>query len=274
MKRPKKNTLSPQKKQARTEVGKKQKAQAIASAALAKLPAGADGKDRRNQLFAEAERLKKEQQSISALIGQHKKRMQEVYGLTPESLAIRKILLGAPDGRYEATLQQVELLLRDAGRPFQLELFGGEPGKGVPPDEAIGQTVFDTSKSGERAGAEQGGDPGRARRGPKGNGPAPAAPSPGIPLDEAQKAFEAAKEAKPPKPANDGADANDGSYTQQLRERNAETEREIKNRAAGVAGHQTPDIPAGLKRDKDNNLPPKAPEEVTHDPADDYRIVH
>jgi hypothetical protein len=199
MARPKKTALTPEKKSQRKQAKIKQKAEFIRSAALSKLPAE---KQRRDELFAEADRLKTEQQSISGRISQHKKKMQEVFGLTPQALQIRKTLLDAPDGVYEATCKQVALLLKDVGRPFQLDFLENlEPGKGVAEDDG---SIFDKTDAGRE---ERGDDPGRARKA-KANGGPPRAPTEGIPLEEAEEKF-----------------------TEVLRRQNKETEEEVKARS-------------------------------------------
>jgi hypothetical protein len=180
MARPKKSALTPEKKAQRKEVKTAAKAEFTASSALSKLPAE---KEKRDELFREAEALKTQQQALSGKVSQHRKRMVEVFGLHPQTLAIRKIILDCPDGVYEAVCKQLALLLRDFGRPFQLDMFENlKPGKGPTEDD---EPVFDASDAGR---PERTDDPGRARR-VKGNGESPKAPTEGMPLDEAEEKF-------------------------------------------------------------------------------------
>jgi len=176
-------SLTPEEKQQRKDSKNADKAQALADNALAKLPAD---KDRRNELWRELDALRSEGHGVSGQISQHKKRMHEVFGVTKSAMQIRAILAKCKDGEYEATVQQVQLFLDDMGRPIQLSM-NLEPGKGVAEDSG---SVFDKSTSGERHDAERGDDPGRARRRSVPSGPPPA-PSPAMPLDEAEAAFTA-----------------------------------------------------------------------------------
>jgi hypothetical protein len=213
----KKGSLTQSQKDERKAAKNADKAQALASNALAKLPTE---KERRDELFREADALKSEAQSVSGQISQHKKRMLEVFGITKEAIQIRNILVKCKDGVYEATCQQVQLFLQDIGRPFQLSL-ALEPGKGVAEDSG---SVFDHSNTGQRQAAEQGGDPGKATRGrgrPPGskNKPKDDTPTPGIPLGEAEKAFEANAH-KAPAPAANG-NGTEETYAQTLARENA-----------------------------------------------------
>jgi hypothetical protein len=201
MARPKKGALTPAKKAERKQAKTAQKAEFTASSALSKLPAE---KEKRDELFREAEALKTQQQALSGKISQHRKRMVEVFGLHPQTLAIRKIILDCPDGTYEAVCKQLALLLRDFGRPFQLDMFENlEPGKG--PTE-MDEPVFDGTEAGREQRAD---DPGRARKAQTNGGPPPA-PTEGLPLDEAEEKF-----------------------TDALKRQNKQTEEEIKARAKG-----------------------------------------
>jgi hypothetical protein len=199
MARPKKTALTPEKKAQRKEAKTAAKAEFTASSALAKVPRE---KEKRDELFREADALKTQQQTLSGKISQHRKRMVEVFGLHPQTLSIRKILLDCPDGTYEAVCKQVALLLQDTGRPFQLDFLENlEPGKG--PTE-MDEPVFDGTDAGREQRAD---DPGRARKA-TGNGGPPPAPTEGIPLDEAEERF-----------------------SETLRKQNEEVQREIKERA-------------------------------------------
>jgi hypothetical protein len=209
--RKKKSALSPEKKAQRKKTKDQIKQQAVADAALAKMPAE---KERRDELFAEAERLKTEQQGISGKISQHRKRLIDVFGFTAQALQIRKILKDAPDGVYEATVKQLKIMLDDLNRPFQLDMFADlKPGVPVEGDQG---SVFDASKSGEKIDTERKDDPGKARRRNGKNASPPPAPTPGIPLAEAEEKF-----------------------TDTLRRQNAETEEEIKARARARGDYQT-----------------------------------
>lgn len=176
--------LDPEVKRQRKEAKEAAQASALAANALAKLPAE---KDSRDELFREAEALKSEAQAVAGQIAQHKKRMREVYGITKQADRIRAILLSCPDGVYEATLEQVALFIRDAGRPFQLPL-DLQPGKGVADHDDA--PMFDATASGERQASEAAGDPGKARK-PRAQKGAPPAPTGSLTPEEAKAAFQA-----------------------------------------------------------------------------------
>jgi hypothetical protein len=141
--------LTPEQREQRQEAKLAQKAESLRAGALAKLPVE---KERRNELFRELENLRKDAQGVSGSISAQKKRMHEVFGLTKEAMQIRGILAGCKDGVYEATVQQVALLLKDIDRPFQLDMFTGEPGTGVADDAG---SVFDATDAGEAQAAER-----------------------------------------------------------------------------------------------------------------------
>lgn len=211
MARPKKGSLSPEQQAERKKHKQATKADQIAATALSKVP---ETKEKRDELFREAEALKKHQQELSGRISQHRKRMTDVYGLHPKTIQLRQQILDLPDGVYEAVCKQLKLVLEDAGRPFQLHLFedySHEIGKLPPGDDA---PLFDATTGGERTAAERGDDPGRARRlkvvanEPK--------PSDGIPLNEAEEKF-----------------------SETLRKANEKTEQEIKQRATKADGNYT-----------------------------------
>lgn len=180
--------LSPDQKAAKKERAEADKAQALASNALAKLPAE---KERRDELWQELEACKTASATAAGEMSAHKKRMTEVFGITKAAIKIRGILDACKAGEYEATVEQVTLFMQDTNRPFQFSM-KLEPGKGVAEDEG---SVFDKTGAGDHVAAERGDDPGRAQR-RSGQPPAPtAAPTPGIPLDEAEAKFKEAKEA-------------------------------------------------------------------------------
>lgn len=162
---------------------------ALAANALAKLPAE---KQRRDEIFAEEKELREGVRSAAGALAAHKKREREVYGMTPKALRIRDILLSCKDGEYEATCEQVQLFMQDAGRPFQLSM-QLQPGKGVGEDTG---SVFDTTAAGEHVSAERGDDPAKARK-RTAKAPEPAAePAPGLSIEEAERRFREANEAK------------------------------------------------------------------------------
>lgn len=180
--------LSPEQKAAKKERAAADKASALAANALAKLPAE---KERRDELWQELEACKTASATAAGDMSAHKKRMTDVFGITKAAIKIRGILDACKAGEYEATVEQVTLFMQDTNRPFQFAM-KLEPGKGVQDD---GGSVFDKTNAGDHVAAERGDDPGRARK-RAGGPPAPtAAPTPGIPLDEAKEKFEAAKDA-------------------------------------------------------------------------------
>lgn len=186
MARPRKS-LSPEQKNIKKERAEADKAQALASNALAKLPAE---KEKRDELWQELEACKSASATAAGEMSAHKKRMTEVFGITKAAIKIRAILDACKAGEYEATVQQITLFMKDTNRPFQLSM-PLEPGKGVQED---GGSVFDKSRSGETVGAERGDDPGRARRAQSAPPPAPT-PTPTIALSEFRERLEANKAA-------------------------------------------------------------------------------
>lgn len=239
--------ISPEQKAAKKERVAADKASALAANALAKLPAE---KERRDELWQELEACKTASATATGEMSAHKKRMTEVFGITKAAIKIRGILDACKAGEYEATVEQVTLFMQDTNRPFQFSM-KLEPGKGVAEDEG---SVFDKTGAGDHVAAERGDDPGRAQR-RSGQPPTPtAAPTPGIPLDEAEAKFKEAKEAGdakraarkgPPapaaepaaKPADDFADGKD-VRPRHLKEAEAERARQAeveKAKAAEIA---------------------------------------
>lgn len=210
-------SLSPEQKKAKKERAEADKAQALASNALAKLPAE---KEKRDELWQELDALIAEGQGVAGSISAQKKRMSEVFGITKVAMQIRKILNKCRSGEYEATVEQVTLFMADTNRPFQFSM-KLEPGKGVADDQG---SIFDKTAAGEQVGAERGDDPGRARKSSGGPPPAPT-PTPGIPLDEAEVKFKEAKElaeakregrsgpGKPPEAKTDDAKPGEGNVS-------------------------------------------------------------
>ena len=186
MARPRKS-LSPEQKSVKKERAEADKAQALASNALAKLPAE---KEKRDELWQELEACKSASATAAGEMSAHKKRMNEVFGITKPAIKIRAILDACKAGEYEATVQQITLFMKDTNRPFQLSM-PLEPGKGVQEDEG---SVFDRTRSGGTVSAERGDDPGRARRAQSAPPPAPT-PSPAIALSEFREKLEANKAA-------------------------------------------------------------------------------
>lgn len=209
--------LSTEEKARRKEQKEAGKAQFQADNALAKMPAE---EGRRNELFMERDAIIAKKQEAAGDLSSHMKRMQEVFGLTKPAIRIRDILRKCRDGEYEATVQQVGILVRDMGRPFQLSMFSAEPGQGVKEDD---RSVFDKTASGERTAAERGDDPGRARK-RRGKGEAPAAPvdTGKLSEEEALAKFEEAKAANPPGGAT--ADEDDDADVRPRFMRQAEDE--------------------------------------------------
>ncbi len=149
------------------------KAQALASNALAAIPAD---KEVRDEFWRELDSLIAEGRGVAGLIGQQKKRGSEIYKITKQAMQIRAILNKCPDGVYEATVEQIQLFMADTNRPFQISM-KLEPGKGVADDQG---SVFDKTGSGDKVAAERGDDPGRARKSMGGPPKAPAIPTPNV----------------------------------------------------------------------------------------------
>jgi len=116
----------------------------------------------------------------------HGKRLKEVYGADPAvSAFVYKLSKMTSVDRSRATRQVIHLL-NQLGFDEQPELPLMAP-QSVTPDQGA---VFDQSTSGERQETERKDDPAKARKRTKKAPEATAAPSEGMPLDEAQAAFE------------------------------------------------------------------------------------
>jgi len=249
--------LSPEQKAAKKERAAADKASALAANALAKLPAE---KERRDELWQELEACKTASATAAGEMSAHKKRMTETFGITKAAIKIRGILDACKAGEYEATVEQVTLFMQDTNRPFQFSM-KLEPGKGVADDQG---SVFDKTGAGDHVAAERGDDPGRAQR-RSGQPPAPAAPTPGIPLDEAEAKFKEAKEAGeakraarkgPPapgaqpsasKPADDFEDGKD-VRPRHLKEAEAERAKDEAERKAAETEAAMKDMTPAQKR--------------------------
>lgn len=134
--------LSDEEKARRRSEKESREAGVIAENALAKMPADAE---KRNELFTERDDLADAKKAAGEKLTGQVKRMHSVFGLTKQAMKIRDILAKCPDGVYEATVQQIGILVPDMGRPFQLSMFGGTPGQGG--SEGAG-TVFDSTPAG------------------------------------------------------------------------------------------------------------------------------
>lgn len=233
--------MSPEQKQAAKERREADKNAALAANALARLPAE---QERRDELWREQDALKAECQAAAGAMSAHKKRIREVFGITPQAARIREILAKCPDGVYEATCQQVGIFLKDMGRPFQLSMFDGEPGKGVAEDEGSG---FDKTSAGERHSAERSDDPGRARKRKTSDAP-PAAPSPALSAEEAQAGFEAANRAVEEKKSGK-TKPQEGSFRAEQAGETAKGDEHIKKLRAGRSDDGPPPPPPGRKAD-------------------------
>jgi len=198
--------LSEAEKQSRKEERDVIKASNVAAGALEKMPAD---RDRRVDLIQERDALKTAQQTAAGELSQHMKRMVEVYGYNKKSIRVYDIIKKSPQGEREAILAQVRLMMQDDGIDLQFGLFDAKPGEAVEKDAGA---VFDRTNASRAAPATRM-DEGKSSEPP----PAPMAPSPGIPLDEAAVKFADAKEkaeakraakaarskSPPPAPAND-----------------------------------------------------------------------
>jgi hypothetical protein len=223
--------LSPEQREQRQEAKAAQKAEAVRAAGLAKLPAGPDGKERRNELFRELDNLKKDAQGVSGEISAQKKRMEEVHGITKEAMKIRAILAGCKDGVFEATVQQVALFMKDLDRPFQLDMFTGEAGQGVADDQG---SVFDATDAGEAQAAERKDDPAKASRRKSAEPPTAPQDTGSLAPDEAQRAFEKNKDKVVPLR---------GSATEELAAANAKDEEFLRGQRKPKAPLEGADAP-------------------------------
>lgn len=168
----------------KTEAQKAEEAQNRAADALLRLP---QDRDARHELFTELDDLKDAARDKANAVGEQKKRMAKVFGLDPVAIQIIQKLRGLPDGRREAVIRQVTFAIGDFDLDDQLDLFMSDSAPGGADPES--GSVFDATGAGERHDAERKDDPARARRrSPKTEAPAHE-PSPGIPLDEAERRF-------------------------------------------------------------------------------------
>ena len=175
--------LSDDEKARRKEAKESRAAGVIAENALAKMP---KEREKRNELFAEAEAIKTEQQSAAGSYSAQQKRMVEVFGFTKEAIRIRNILKKCRDGVYEATLKQVGIFVSDMGRPIQLSMFEGTPGEGGSEDAG---PIFDSTSAGAAT-------KDMPKRGAKSKEPPPAPADTGkLEPEEAVKRFAEAKDA-------------------------------------------------------------------------------
>lgn len=172
--RPKK---SPENARAAKDRAKAEKQRQLAASARASLP---ESPEKRKEIFAELEGFEAKVKDAQANLSHHKKRMKDVFGMHPKAVQIRRLMLGIKDS-HEYNLVHAEVLtfLADEGRPLQTEMDLTKN-----PDTDKDGPLFDKTKAGKAIGQAR-----PVERAPE--APAPQAATPGIPLEEAQAAFEA-----------------------------------------------------------------------------------
>jgi hypothetical protein len=258
-----KNNLSPEQKAQRAAASAEQKDQNQAIDWGARHP---QTKEARDELFIELRakeaKLKDETASLQLDVKGQKKRMNQTFGYHKLVIDFDKRMMNLSAGERARVWRQLQLRAADAIYDAQPDLFDMA---------AVGQVAedtgspFDNSAAGERQDAERKDDPARANKHATAAAP-PAAPSPGMPLDEAQQKLEEAKaaaDAKKPKGrgkakltvVSDTKPEADKSFTEQLREQNKQTEQEIKTGTLGANPPPAPpaddeglDIPGFLRR--------------------------
>lgn len=126
-------------------------------------------------------------------VSEHRKRLISVYGIDKHTLAIMKILDKVKKhGDRAAVITRVNLLSKDVGYVDKdLVTLAQEAEATAGQGSADQGSVFDKTTTGQR----QGGAAAEPRHVQQDAAPAGPAPTPGIPLEEALKNYEAAKEA-------------------------------------------------------------------------------
>lgn len=132
--------------------------------------------------------LKGARQGPAAVIAHHNMRLKKIYQADPKVAGFIKWLAALSSEKRSVALRQTKYLLERLPLDDMPELPLYEPGT-IAPDEG---SLFDESGAGERHTAERQDDPGRAqKRGRRDPAPAPQ-PAAGMPLDEAEEAFQRA----------------------------------------------------------------------------------
>ncbi|KMO34290.1 hypothetical protein VP06_14550 [Methylobacterium aquaticum] len=245
--------MSEAEKARRTQEKEDRAAQNRASAAVERFP---EDKEKRLELFQERDALVTESHGVSGKMSAHQKRMREVFGHHPMAVKIRDAMLKARPGEREAIVAQVRLMLEDAGCEVQFDLFHSQPGK---PSEQDNGSVFDRGAAGERQGQEQF-DPARAQKAATETAPEPA-PTPGIPLDEAEKVFTknlAAAEARKEKGKGGRKAKVERTPADEIREGTAEADAVLKEQIAKSAKPGRGRKPKAANTDAPDDPPPAA----------------
>lgn len=143
-------------------------------------------------LDEEKEAVAEAKETVGA--GEHQKRLISVYGFDKHTLAIMKILDKVKKhGDRAAVLTRVNLLSKDIGYVDKdLVTLAQEAEATAGQGSADQGSVFDSTTTGQRQGGTAAQPRTTAEMAATNAGPAP---TPGIPLDEALKKYEAAKEA-------------------------------------------------------------------------------
>ncbi len=243
--------LSETEKARRTQEKEDRAAQNRASAAVERFP---EDKEKRLELFQERDALVTESHGVSGKMSAHQKRMREVFGHHPMAVKIRDAMLKARPGEREAIVAQVRLMLEDAGCEVQFDLFRSQPGQASEQDNG---SVFDRGATGERQGQEQF-DPARAQRAAAEKAPEPT-PTPGIPLDEAEKAFTENLTASEAKRGKSGRKPKaERTPADEIREGTAEADAALKEQIAKSTKPARGRKPKAANNDAPDDPPPAA----------------
>jgi hypothetical protein len=215
-------------------------------------------------------------------VGEHAKRLKDVYGIAKPTLAIMKILDKVKKhGDRAAVITQVNLLSKDVGYVDKdLVTLAQEAEATAGQGSADQGSVFDKTSEGQRRGGKDA-QPKHVAQPAAASGPAP---TPGIPLDEALKQLEAYNAANPPKrgakpaerkrlealveeakvagtdPLAEKPAAEPGQVSQEMSEGVAEADAHLKGQIAGADA--PPPAPRGRLKavpKLDDDLPPAAP---------------
>lgn len=232
-------------------------------------------KDREKELVAQA----KEEAGVK----EHEKRLNKVFGISKKAVKVMEMLDKEKPGDRAAILTQVGVLAMSCGyldKDLVTLAQEAEASAGQQRDDT--GSIFDNTSEGQR----RGGADAQPKPVEQKAQPVLQAPTPGLPLDEAERRFEEAKAAagwkgkgflpkalKPFKEAVEAAraaqqdgpadlpEAKPGEITAALRESNAVAEEHIRSQVeASKAPAETAAEPAAAKAaDLDDELPPPAP---------------
>lgn len=142
----------------------------------------------REEFITTLNALQSEAAEAAGAIGNHKKRLQTIYGVDPVVPPIIQRLAKLPEGRRAVVIRQMDHLIEWLKLDSQLELPLHPPGSRAPD----AGPVFDQTKAGERHGKETAD---QARAGKRAdNGHVKGRSAPGLSPEEALKGFQEANE--------------------------------------------------------------------------------